>query len=113
MTDQDRGALMSRHAAARARRDAAPLDSAVYRDASEEVAAIEIAIAAAEEPPPAIGAAASSAPASGHTASAPAIGAAASSAPAGGHTASAPASGHTASAPASGAPGEQSVLRSS
>ncbi len=56
MTDHDRGVLMSRHVAARARRDAAPLDSAAYRDASEEVAAIEIAIAAAEEPSPAMGA---------------------------------------------------------
>ncbi len=63
MIDRDRAVLMSRHAAARARRDAAPLDSAAYRDASEEVAAIEIAIAAALEPPPSMGAPASDAPA--------------------------------------------------
>lgn len=63
MTDQDRTVLMSRHVAARRQRDAAPLDSAAYREASEEVAAIEIAIAAAEEPPPTIG----SAPASAST----------------------------------------------
>lgn len=53
MTDQDRTSLMSRHAEARARRDAAPLDSPAYRQASEDVASIEIAIAAAEEPAPA------------------------------------------------------------
>ncbi len=58
MTDQARVGLMSQHVAARRRRDAAPLDSAEYRDASEEVARIEIAIAAAEEPTPVIGAAA-------------------------------------------------------
>jgi hypothetical protein len=52
MTDQDRGTLMSQHTEARARRDAAPLDSAAYREASEDVASIEIAIAAAEEPTP-------------------------------------------------------------
>jgi len=47
----DRAALMLQHVAARGRRDAAPLDSADYRAASEEVANIEIAIARAEEPP--------------------------------------------------------------
>lgn len=52
---QDRSTLMSRHIEARARRDAAPLDSPAYRQASEEVASIEIAIAAAEEPPAVVG----------------------------------------------------------
>jgi hypothetical protein len=42
---------MAEHAAARARRDAAPLGSDAYRAASEDVARIEIAIALAEEPP--------------------------------------------------------------
>jgi hypothetical protein len=44
---------MRQHRDARARREAAPLDSAAYRKASEDVARIEIAIAALEEPPPA------------------------------------------------------------
>ncbi|MEO7117740.1 MAG: hypothetical protein ABIZ34_02080 [Candidatus Limnocylindrales bacterium] len=47
----DRSALMARHTEAKRRRDAAPLDSAEYRDASEEVARIEIQIAAMEELP--------------------------------------------------------------
>jgi hypothetical protein len=48
----DRSALMEKHAAAKARRDAAPLGSDEFRAAAEEVARIEIAIAALEEPPP-------------------------------------------------------------
>lgn len=48
----DRSELMRQHRDARARREAAPLDSEAYRTASEEVARIEIAIAALEEPPP-------------------------------------------------------------
>jgi hypothetical protein len=44
--------LMERHAAARARRDDAILGSDEFRAAAEEVARIEIAIAALEEPPP-------------------------------------------------------------
>jgi len=64
MTERDRGDLMTRHVEARRRRDEAPLDSSAYRAASEEVADIEIAIAAAEEPPPVISApAAAAAPA--------------------------------------------------
>lgn len=47
----DRSDLMRQHRDARARREAAPLDSAAYRKASEDVARIEIAIAAMEEPP--------------------------------------------------------------
>ena len=47
----DRSALMERHAAARARRDAAPLESDEYRAAAEEVGRIEVAIAKLEEPP--------------------------------------------------------------
>jgi hypothetical protein len=43
---------MERHRAARARREAAPLGSDAFRDAAEEVARIEIAIAQLEEPPP-------------------------------------------------------------
>ena len=43
---------MRQHRDARARREAAPLDSAEYRAASEDVARIEVAIAALEEPPP-------------------------------------------------------------
>lgn len=42
--------LMAEHAAARHRRELAPLDSEEYRVASEDVARIEVAIAAAEEP---------------------------------------------------------------
>ncbi|HEY7599293.1 MAG TPA: hypothetical protein VH741_05130 [Candidatus Limnocylindrales bacterium] len=48
-----REALMVKHAAARQRRDAARLGSDEFRAAAEEVARIEIAIAALEEPPPA------------------------------------------------------------
>jgi hypothetical protein len=44
---------MNQHAAARARREAAPLGSDEYRVAAEEVARIEVAIAAMEEPGPA------------------------------------------------------------
>ncbi|MFN8622355.1 MAG: hypothetical protein U0869_16605 [Chloroflexota bacterium] len=46
-----RAELMARHAEARARRDTAELDSAEYRQACEDIATIEVAIAAAEEPP--------------------------------------------------------------
>lgn len=48
----DRSDLMQQHRAARARREAAPLDSEAYRQASEDVAHIEVAIAAMEEPAP-------------------------------------------------------------
>ncbi|MBX3031593.1 MAG: hypothetical protein KF809_15710 [Chloroflexi bacterium] len=54
MTDDraaTRAALMADHVQARARRDAAPLGSDEYRAACEEVGAIEVRIAAAEEPP--------------------------------------------------------------
>jgi hypothetical protein len=44
--------LLARHADAKQRREAAPLGSDEFRAACEEVARIEIAIAAAEEPPP-------------------------------------------------------------
>ncbi|HWH36209.1 MAG TPA: hypothetical protein VNT28_00345 [Candidatus Limnocylindrales bacterium] len=44
---------MERHAAARHRRDQAELGSDEFRAAAEEVARIEIEIAATEEPPPA------------------------------------------------------------
>lgn len=47
-----RAELMELHAAARRRRDAAPLGSEEYRAAAEEVARIEIQIARIEEPPP-------------------------------------------------------------
>lgn len=43
--------LMAQHAEARRRRDTAVLDSPEYRDACEEIARIEVAIALAEEPP--------------------------------------------------------------
>jgi hypothetical protein len=43
---------MERHAEARARRDASALGSESFRAAAEEIARIEIAIAALEEPPP-------------------------------------------------------------
>ena len=43
--------LMAQHVEARRRRDTAVLDSAEYRDACEEIARIEVAIALAEEPP--------------------------------------------------------------
>ena len=45
---------MARHAEARARRDGAALGSDAYREAAEEIARIEIEIAAREEPPPAV-----------------------------------------------------------
>ena len=48
----DRSGLMEQHAAARARREAAPLGSDEFTAAAEEVARIEIAIAELEEPPP-------------------------------------------------------------
>jgi hypothetical protein len=47
-----RAELMELHAAARRRRDAAPLGSEGFRAAAEEVARIEIQIARIEEPPP-------------------------------------------------------------
>lgn len=47
-----RGQLMEQHAAARRRREAAPLGSDDFRAAAEEVARIEIEIAMLEEPPP-------------------------------------------------------------
>jgi len=50
-----REALMREHAAARQRRDAAQLGSDEFRRAAEEVARIEVAIAALEEPPPVAG----------------------------------------------------------
>lgn len=50
---QTRESLMREHAAARGRRDAATLASDEFRHAAEEIARIEIAIAALEEPPPA------------------------------------------------------------
>jgi hypothetical protein len=43
---------MRQHVEARARREAAALGSDAYRQASEDVASIEVAIAAMEEPPP-------------------------------------------------------------
>jgi len=43
--------LMDAHRAARARRDASPLESDAFRDAAEEIARIEIAISELEEPP--------------------------------------------------------------
>ncbi len=42
--------LMEQHVEARRQRDAAPLGSDDYRKACEEIARIEVAIAAAEEP---------------------------------------------------------------
>jgi hypothetical protein len=42
---------MERHRAARERRERAPLGSDEFRAAAEEVAEIEIAISALEEPP--------------------------------------------------------------
>ena len=48
----DRTELMTLHLAARQRREAAPLGSDAYREAAEEIARIEVAIAAAEEPSP-------------------------------------------------------------
>ncbi len=45
-----RADFMVRHVEARRRRDAAPLVSAEYRAACEEIASIEVAIAALEEP---------------------------------------------------------------
>lgn len=48
----DRSDLMRQHREARARREAAPLGSDAYRKGCEDVARIEVAIAALEEPPP-------------------------------------------------------------
>jgi hypothetical protein len=48
-----RESLSTQHAAAVARRRAAPLGSQEFVRASEEVARIEVAIARLEEPPPA------------------------------------------------------------
>jgi hypothetical protein len=45
---------MEQHAAAKKRREAARLGSDEFRAAAEEVARIEVAIAALEEPPPTI-----------------------------------------------------------
>jgi hypothetical protein len=47
-----RESLTAKHAAAVARRRAAPLGSQEFVRASEEVAGIEVAIARLEEPPP-------------------------------------------------------------
>jgi hypothetical protein len=47
----DRSSLMAEHAEAKRRREVAPLGSDAYRLACEDVAEIEIAIAALEEPP--------------------------------------------------------------
>jgi hypothetical protein len=49
-TSPTRTRLMEQHVEARRKRDAAALDSEGFRLASEEIARIEIAIAAAEEP---------------------------------------------------------------
>lgn len=49
-----RDALMDQHRAARERREQAALGSDAYREAADEVARIEIAIAQLEEPPPEI-----------------------------------------------------------
>ena len=46
----DRSKLMEQHAQARARREAAALGSDEFRDAAEEIARIEVAIAKLEEP---------------------------------------------------------------
>jgi hypothetical protein len=51
-TSPTRTQLMQQHVAARQRRDAAQLGSEDYRLACEEIARIEVAIAAAEEPAP-------------------------------------------------------------
>jgi ribosomal protein L15E len=47
----DRSKLMEQHAEARARRDAAALESVEFRAAAEDIARIEVAIAKLEEPP--------------------------------------------------------------
>ena len=49
--ESGRDALMEQHRAARARRDSAPLESAEFRAAAEEIARIEVEIARREEPP--------------------------------------------------------------
>ena len=53
---------MARHVQARAKRDAAPLDGDAYRAASQEIASIEVGIAALEEPPPKVTAPEAAAP---------------------------------------------------
>ena len=50
-TVPDRSKLMEQHAEARARREAADLGSDAYREAVEDIARIEVAIAKLEEPP--------------------------------------------------------------
>ena len=54
-TQATRTELMAQHTAAKDRREAAPLGSDAYRAACEDVARIEVAIAAAEEPRPGTG----------------------------------------------------------
>ena len=51
-TSATRTQLMAEHVLARQKRDIAPLGSEEYRLACEEIARIEVAIAAAEEPSP-------------------------------------------------------------
>ena len=51
-TSATRTRLMEQHVEARRQRDMAPLGSDAYRLACEEIARIEVAIAAAEEPAP-------------------------------------------------------------
>ncbi len=51
-TSAARTQLMEQHVVARQKRDTAPLGSEEYRLACEEIARIEVAIAAAEEPSP-------------------------------------------------------------
>lgn len=48
----DRSAFMAEHAAAKRRREAAPLGTDAFRLACEDVARIEVAIAQLEESPP-------------------------------------------------------------
>ena len=48
----DRSSLMTKHVAARAKRDAAEIGSEEFRAAAEDIARIEVAIAKLEEPPP-------------------------------------------------------------
>jgi hypothetical protein len=52
----DRADLMTLHAAAKRRRDSAKLGSDEFARAAEEVARIEVEIAAREEAPPEVGA---------------------------------------------------------
>ncbi len=62
-TSATRTRLMEQHVEARRRRDAADLGSDQYRAACEEIARIEIAIAASEEPSPAAAASPAASPA--------------------------------------------------